>query len=75
MSKKDETVMEYFFEGGDVEKPRRGTVSRQELFAVLDWYHRRVLAKQSVWSRIKQWFSNTPRVSPFAWVAYRQGRD
>lgn len=65
---KPESVMHYFFRDGDTTRPNKQAVTREELFQVLDWYHRRVLGGRTLWERTKRLFKRIPEVSPFDWI-------
>ena len=66
---RQQTVEEYFFErGGDgVIRPRRDLVRRDELWGVLEWYHRRV-TRENVWYKVLwRWLKGAAltRIDPF----------
>lgn len=69
----DDGVLGYFFhvdEQGRPKRPRKDLVQRDELWAALDWYHRRVAVEnrwyRRLWRALKQ--SQVVRFDPFRFV-------
>lgn len=77
--RQDDGVLGYFFhvdDEGRPMRPRKDLVQRDELWAALDWYHRRVTEGnrwyRRLWRAVKQ--SPVVRFDPFAFVRGMQGR-